>query len=258
MEQQFIPGIHNYCDRWCERCPLTHRCRVYAGEAEMTAEQKDINNEAFWQYLSDSLQKALDYLQEHMEEMGVDWEELKEEALAEGASPAEELLPEQEAFQQLSADYYNRAKQWFEKHQPLFEERQEHLQQQLALGMEVMPEAQRLGDALEVINWYSFFISSKLRRALSGLNDEWMWKEFPVQNDANGSAKVTLLSIERSLAAWEVVRGAFPEVADELLDILVILGKLRAGIRRMFPEVDHFVRPGFDEPQYQVDLKDGN
>ena len=27
-----ISGIYNYCDRWCERCPLTSRCLVYATE----------------------------------------------------------------------------------------------------------------------------------------------------------------------------------------------------------------------------------
>src|SRR3979409_1759466 len=29
---EFISGIYNYCDRWCERCPLTARCLVYATE----------------------------------------------------------------------------------------------------------------------------------------------------------------------------------------------------------------------------------
>ena len=28
----FISGIHNYCDRWCERCQFTSRCAVYAIE----------------------------------------------------------------------------------------------------------------------------------------------------------------------------------------------------------------------------------
>jgi len=32
---RFIPGIYNYCDRWCERCPLTARCLNYAMSAEM-------------------------------------------------------------------------------------------------------------------------------------------------------------------------------------------------------------------------------
>ena len=256
MEQQFIPGIYNYCDRWCERCSLTHRCRVYAGETDMTVEQQDITKEAFWQYLSDSLQQALDYLQAHMEEMGIDWEAMKEEALSEGEVGREALSPDQEALQCIAEKYYDEAKQWFENHQQLFQEREAHLRRQLDMGLEVMPEAHRLGDALEIINWYSFFISGKLRRALSGLNDKWMWEDFPVQNDANGSAKVVLLSVERSLAAWEVVRGAFPEVADELLDILVLLGKLRQGIRSLFPEVDRFIRPGFDEPDHQAELSD--
>ena len=31
-DPQFISGVYNYCDRWCERCPLTSRCFVYATE----------------------------------------------------------------------------------------------------------------------------------------------------------------------------------------------------------------------------------
>ncbi len=30
--ENFIPGIYNYCDRWCERCPFTDRCMNYAME----------------------------------------------------------------------------------------------------------------------------------------------------------------------------------------------------------------------------------
>jgi len=44
-----ISGIYNYCDRWCERCPLTSRCLVYATEQEDndSPESRDIHNEAF-------------------------------------------------------------------------------------------------------------------------------------------------------------------------------------------------------------------
>jgi len=27
---QFISGIYNYCDRWCERCSFTSRCMNFA------------------------------------------------------------------------------------------------------------------------------------------------------------------------------------------------------------------------------------
>ena len=29
-----IPLIHNYCDKWCERCTMTSRCAVYEIERE--------------------------------------------------------------------------------------------------------------------------------------------------------------------------------------------------------------------------------
>ena len=35
----FILGIYNDCDRWCERCPLTSRCRAFADRAELEATQ---------------------------------------------------------------------------------------------------------------------------------------------------------------------------------------------------------------------------
>lgn len=33
----FIVGISNYCDRWCERCPFTADCRLFADSAEADA-----------------------------------------------------------------------------------------------------------------------------------------------------------------------------------------------------------------------------
>ena len=30
--RDLITGIHNYCDRWCERCPFTTQCGSYALE----------------------------------------------------------------------------------------------------------------------------------------------------------------------------------------------------------------------------------
>jgi len=31
-EGDFIPGIYNYCNRWCERCLYTEKCRLFADE----------------------------------------------------------------------------------------------------------------------------------------------------------------------------------------------------------------------------------
>ena len=39
---RFISGVYNYCDRWCERCPLSNRCLTYA----MQIEEGDLNDPA--------------------------------------------------------------------------------------------------------------------------------------------------------------------------------------------------------------------
>ena len=37
IQDGFIVGIFNYCDRWCERCALTSYCGLFADHAEMEA-----------------------------------------------------------------------------------------------------------------------------------------------------------------------------------------------------------------------------
>ena len=39
VQDGFILGIFNYCDRWCETCAFTSRCRLFADCAEMEATQ---------------------------------------------------------------------------------------------------------------------------------------------------------------------------------------------------------------------------
>ena len=59
-DPRHIRGIYNYCDRWCERCPLTSRCLNFTlgAESGLTREDLDISNDRFWQKMSESLQLA--------------------------------------------------------------------------------------------------------------------------------------------------------------------------------------------------------
>ena len=73
-DKDHIPGIYNYCDRWCERCPFTTRCLNYALADQQfpDPESRDMSNEKFWQNLSESFQAALDLLEEAAEREGID------------------------------------------------------------------------------------------------------------------------------------------------------------------------------------------
>lgn len=81
QNQDFIPGIYNYCDRWCERCALSARCRVYAMEqatAMKHAGSQDLQ-QAFWQSISSHLEEAFRILHQIVQERGINLDALPEE-----------------------------------------------------------------------------------------------------------------------------------------------------------------------------------
>jgi len=101
--------------------------------------------------------------------------------------------------------------------------------------------------ALAVVQWDLSLIPAKISRALDG-RDEYPdgapFEAGAVQSDWNGSAKVALISIERSEQAW---RDGAAELRDEAATVLAdTLAGLRRMMRAEFPRAMEFRRPGFD------------
>ena len=101
--------------------------------------------------------------------------------------------------------------------------------------------------ALAVVQWDLFLIHVKISRALDG-RDEYPngapFEPDAVQSDWNGSAKVALISIERSERAWRELAGERPgDAATVLADTLA---RLRQMMSDEFPRAMAFRRPGFD------------
>ena len=65
--------------------------------------------------------------------------------------------------------------------------------------------------------------------------------------DSDGSAKVALIGLDRSIGAWAALHSQFPDRTDDILDILLHLDRLRKRVDQVFAEARAFVRPGFDE-----------
>jgi hypothetical protein len=88
----------------------------------------------------------------------------------------------------------------------------------------------------------------KLCRAASGtIRAEGADLDY-MQQDADGSAKVAIIGIERSMAAWATLLRRFPDHEDGLF----ALGTLRQLLRQVeaaFPHARVFRRPGFDTAQ---------
>jgi hypothetical protein len=261
MNKNYISGIYNYCDRWCERCPFNHRCRVFADEQKLSDEQKDINNDQFWQRLSDNFAKTLEMLQKMADEMGIDLSGKEENTVSNIdengdaisiSNPARKEISDR--VERLTKRYHKQIDRFFDLNQDFFHEKQNDLEQHLRMDLPV-DEAGLYGlqNAFQVIRWYQYFIAAKAHRSISGLELEDADVDFNVdiQNDATGSAKITILAIRQSIVAWETVRQMFPEKTDELLDLFVLLRKAENALLEIFPKVMQFVRPGFDEPRRQ-------
>ena len=63
--------------------------------------------------------------------------------------------------------------------------------------------------------------------------------------DSDGSAKIALIAMDRSISAWAGLRETLGD--DSVLDLLVQLTRLRRETEALFPNARRFVRPGFDE-----------
>jgi hypothetical protein len=116
-------------------------------------------------------------------------------------------------------------------------------------GFGSAPPGSEISNALEIIWALAHTIGAKVHRAISSLafNDTEEIDGDPIQNDANGSAKVARLAIADSLAAWTIVReaGVIDPLASEYL--IGNLKQVEFDLTARFPYAIGFVRPGFDE-----------
>lgn len=229
-----ISGIYNYCDRWCERCPLTSRCLVYATEQEddNSPWSNDLRNEVFWQKLSVIFQETRELIVEWAKEAGMDLNGSADED--ESRQSRKRQLVDNHPLTKAGKKYANAASDWF---------------RELDQAFEVPENFEQLEDAREVVQWYQYQIAVKTMRALSGRKEELEEDpeivEFP--KDSDGSAKVALIGIDRSIAAWRLMQLSLPERSGSIVPLILQLERLRNRLEKAFPEARDFVRPGFDE-----------
>jgi hypothetical protein len=268
----FISGIYNYCDRWCERCAFTSRCLLYATEqADPDAndpEIRDLTNEKFWQKLQNIFADTARIISEWAAEAGVDLDSIDvTEEMAEHKREME--AAEHDELSEMASHYATTVASWFGDEFV----NGERLHDDMANGSDTVSDDLTARDAAEIIQWYQFFIAVKLMRALSrpasidedSDDEDVLTADFlPVEEtdevvdydavisrahriDSNGSAKVALVAIDRSTAAWGALQLSLPDKAHTVNPILLELDRLRRLTEKRFPQARDFIRPGLDE-----------
>lgn len=235
MKKKTIPGIYNYCDRWCERCTLTNRCAIYE-DPECISRPKDVQQPFRRDFLSVNLGKIKTTQEEAALEHGLNL------TLSEvpNAWRTEETpigqMRKQHPLSIRSLDYDMCVFRWM----AFLDVDPRHI------GGE-SSHLSKIQESTAVIARYSPFIHIKLCRAINSVitTDEWA-EENGLQKDSDGSAKITLIVLKRSLDAWRTLYHALPEFEDDILSFLVSLEQLQKMILEFFPDAMRFVRPGFD------------
>jgi hypothetical protein len=248
-----IPGIYNYCDRWCERCKFSSRCLSYALEKEEgdDNENRNMSNQKFWEKLSETFRMTRDLIRQAAAEQGIDLDKID-------TSPGDELhqksheYAEKNPVAQAARRYSSMTSEWFNNASHLFaidyNEKGNSIIIIPANSMNSFNQT-NVENAVSVIRWYQFQISVKLMRALNGVimeaEENLLWND--LQRDSDGSAKVSLIGIDQSIAAWGCMLENFPSKENSILDLLVFLERLRKDIEAEFPNARSFKRPGFDD-----------
>jgi hypothetical protein len=237
-----ISGIYNYCDRWCERCPLTSRCLVYATEDELSQnneiENNDIRNAEFWHTISDTLTQVRALIPLWAKD-ALDLNNAVEQQTGRRQTRTVDNHPLTKA----GKHYANTASDWFRE----LDHDSELTRTSAKRPTDDRQHPQPFEDARGVIHWYQYQIAVKTMRALSGRKEEIQDPEtadFP--KDSDGSAKVALIGIDRSIAAWRLMQLSLPDRAESIVPLILQLETLRINLEESFPEARAFIRPGFD------------
>jgi hypothetical protein len=249
-DPRFIPGIYNYCDRWCERCEFSHRCAQFAMRSHERPDDprmRDNENRKFWEALGSGavgLGKKRKATKADTP-VSIDAAAAQEKRLDRRAR----ALGQRESNAALT--YAHMVDEWFNNELRLPLQHVRNLERRVEKGIVSVPAAKgelvRLNDCVEVIRWYQAFIYVKICRAFMSLVEEDDEGTTGTARDSSGSAKVALIAVERSLAAWVALREMFPEETDSILEILVHLDRLRRSLKKRFPRAKSFKRPGFDD-----------
>jgi hypothetical protein len=270
--------IHNYCDRWCDKCPFTDRCEVYFEQKEIEDYMRTAQPDAEeMKKMSAQLSSAMERLRDVLEQLKALSDEMETKDTEPPKAPEPpKTLPEfstdhhpisEEAQKMLAESAFDTARnyaldvnQFFEDNSDFFAAQEIALASKIEAGTSIdFDQLQFLGESAATIRQFQHFIFMKTRRALTDL-DELSDPDLcdPIQNDQNGSAKICMIVIQRSNDAWNFFTQVFPEKRREVNHLKNHLQFVAKVINKLLPNWEKFHRPVFDDEPERVVNADFN
>ena len=221
-DPRIIPGVHHYCDEWCDYCPVTSRCLAFRCMAEFRRQHGRPHADPPFA----SMEEAITFTRELAVIDGTPTDEL--DALV-ANPPGQSGVETSDPLASVAWEYAVRASLIL-----------------MATGHEMGNTKPRPSgpEPEHVVLWYHVRIYMRVFRAL--VSREKHRGSTDRMEDAIGSAKLALVSVERSRRALQSLRSAANEV--EIKGLIALLDAVEHGVDERFPNARSFLRVGLDCP----------
>lgn len=220
QDPRIIHGVHHHCDEWCDYCPVTDRCLAFRCTAEFRKQRgRRDGQETFV-----SLDEAVAFTRELAAVEGLDTPELDELTRR---PPGTAGLATSDPLATVAYEYAVR------------------------VAVATAPVARSIAalrpepsepDPERVVLWYHVRIYLRVCRALVARERA----DGSRMEDAVGSAKLALVSIQKSRVALQSMRTR--ETEEEIGQLVSLLDTVERGLDERFPSARSFVRYGLDVP----------
>ena len=222
-DPRIIPGVHHYCNEWCDYCPVTARCCGYL----CTELHRQRHGRKDGEPTFTAIDEAVAFTRELSAAEGVRTDEL--DALL-ASAPGESGIATTDPLAELAWQYAERVSGLMA---PLV----------LEWMMKPPPPTRDGPPPMETLLWYHLRIYMKVFRALVARETHAGGAE---SEEARGCGKLALVSIDHSLDALSRLTEAFS--AADLADLQQRLTRLRDQLERKIPDARAYIRVGPDEP----------
>ena len=225
LDPNLVPGIYNGCDQWCHYCPATDRCLAF----KCTARPGEGN---IYENIEHKMFASMQLLHGCYEAEGIEPPEDLVRLLS-GERPSNATyVPVDDALERMGKHYAVLATVYLgSRAEPL--------------PANPLPKREQGPTPLEVFLYYHFLIAIKIYRAITSSSEAARTGSIAARWDADVSAKVALIGIERSVEALQVM--ALDDDDVRIPHMRKHLSRLNREVQARFPAARTLVRPGLDD-----------
>ena len=234
-DKRFEPGIYNFCDRWCEKCPDTEKCFLYSNATKRKAQnlingQDDESIEGVLAEVHHSFEVTGRLLERELAEQGLDVAQVLKEA--EGRTEWDDNVDRrynQVECLKLAKSYLKRIHEFLNN---FYNDKQKYHSN---LGLEI--DYSDINEEIETINWYQAMLPTKIWRYLyekeSLAREEDSELKEMMARDLDKFYALVDKGINQSQSAWENLAKKRVELKSDSQCFIEMLEKIKNEFKKL-------------------------